>query len=253
MKVREHIVSTLKKHKMHMTLIDPAKQPPTVAGEIARKAKIAGTDAIMVGGSTGITQENLDATVDAIKASCSLPVIYFPSGANAIAQRADAIYFMSMLNSRNVRNVTGEHWKGAPIIRKLGVEAISMGYVIVEPGMKVGEIGEADLVRRDDVNRAVGYAMATEMFGMDLLYLEAGSGAPEPVPTEMIRAVKKSVNIPVVVGGGITGASKAAEVARAGADIIVTGTLVENGAFEGTLEGVVHAVHEASLPVRSSA
>src|SRR5512136_986387 len=99
--VLEYITETLKKRKMHMTLIDPEKQDPKVSGEIAAKACRAGTDAIMVGGSTGVTQENLDKTVEHIKNNCKLPVIYFPSGANAIARKCDAIYFMSMLNSKN--------------------------------------------------------------------------------------------------------------------------------------------------------
>ena len=244
MKVREYINEALKKHKIHMTLIDPAKQPPIASGTIARTAGKVGSDAIMVGGSTGITQENLDQTVEHIKRGCKLPVIYFPSGANAIAQNADAIYFMSMLNSRNVKNITGEHWRGAPIIRRLGLESISMGYVIIEPGMKVGEVGEADLVKRDDVARAVGYGIATELFGMELLYLEAGSGAPEPVPYEMIKAVRESIDIPLIVGGGITSPEKAAGVARAGADIVVTGTLVEDGDFGPKLRAVVDAVHK---------
>jgi phosphoglycerol geranylgeranyltransferase len=93
MKVRKFIDDTLKQRKMHMTLLDPAKQPVSVAGDIAESAAAAGTDAVMVGGSTGVTQENLDMTVDEIKNRCSLPVIYFPSGANAIAQRCDAIYW----------------------------------------------------------------------------------------------------------------------------------------------------------------
>jgi len=245
LKVKQYIIDTLEKHRLHMTLIDPAKQAPAASGQIARAANKAGSDAIMVGGSTGITQENLDRTVERIKKGCSLPVIYFPSGANAIARHADAIYFMSMLNSRNVKNITGEHWKGAPVIRKLGVETISMGYVIVEPGMKVGEVGEADLVRRDDISRAVGYGIATELFGMDLLYLEAGSGAPEPVPERMIKAVRKSIGIPLVVGGGIVSGDKAKAVARAGADIVVTGTLVEDGDFEPKLSAVIEAVHKA--------
>ena len=245
MKVREYIAETLKKRKMHMTLIDPAKQDPKVSGEIALKAARAGTDAIMVGGSTGITQENLDSTVEEIKKKTKLPVIYFPSGANAIARKSDAIYFMSMLNSRNVRNITGEHAKGAPIIKKLGIEPISMGYVIVEPGMKVGEVGEADLVKRDDMETLIGYAITTEFFGMDLLYLEAGSGAPEPVPSSMIEAVRESVELPIVVGGGIVTEKQAAAVAASGADIVVTGTLVENGEFESRLRKIVRAVHGA--------
>lgn len=243
MKVREYIHETLRKHKMHMTLIDPAKQAPSASGSIALKACRAGTDAIMVGGSTGVTSENLDETISQIKSRVTLPVIYFPSGANAISKRCDAIYFMSMLNSRNVRNITGEHAKGAPIIKKLKIEPISMGYVIVEPGMKVAEVGEADCVRRGDSETLVGYALTTELFGMDLLYLEAGSGAPDPVPPEMIRAVRECVKIPILVGGGIVTPDQAREVAAAGADIVVTGTLVENGEFESMLREIVTTVH----------
>ena len=239
----EYLLDTLERQKMHMTLIDPAKQPPEHAADVAGKACGMGTDAIMVGGSTGITQENLDQTVDRIKEACSLPLIYFPSGANAIAQRCDAIYFMSMLNSKNVRNITGEHWKGAPVIRELGIETISMGYIIVEPGMKVGEVGEADLIPRGDVDRAVGYAIAAEMLGMRLVYLEAGSGASEPVPVEMIRSVKANLGVPLIVGGGVTSSEKAAAVAAAGADIVVTGTLVEGGDLDSRLSGVIDAIH----------
>jgi len=245
LKVRDYILETIRKHKMHMTLIDPAKQDPAVSGEIAEKACRAGTDAIMVGGSTGITQENLDATVAAIKGKCKLPVIYFPSGANAISRGCDAIYFMSFLNSRNVRNITGEHAKGAPIIKKLGIEPISMGYVVIEPGMKVGEIGEAELVKRGDVRTLIGYALTTEFFGMDLLYLEAGSGAPEPVPADMIQAARESVEIPIVVGGGIVTAEQAGRAAAAGGDVIVTGTLIENGGFEQRLREIVETVHRS--------
>lgn len=243
MKVWNLIQETLQSRKMHMTLIDPAKQELVVAGDISKAAETAGTDAIMVGGSTGVTQENLDGTVDEIKKRCSLPVIYFPSGANAIARSCDAIYFMSMLNSTNVRNLTGEHWRGAPIIKQLGLETISMGYVVVEPGMKVGEVGEADVVKRDDLARAVGYALTAEFFGMALVYLEAGSGAPAPVPPEMVYEVRKNVRIPLVVGGGIVNSENARSLAIAGADIVVTGTLIENGDFEDLLRDIVSAVH----------
>lgn len=249
MKVWNHIEETLRTRKMHMTLVDPAKQDISVAGRIAGTAEAAGTDAIMVGGSTGVTQTNLDHTVDEIKRTCSLPVICFPSGANAISKTCDAIYFMSMLNSRNVRNLTGEHWRAAPIIRSIGLEAISMGYIVVEPGMKVGEVGEADVVLRDDAGRAAGYAMAAEFFGMSLVYLEAGSGAPSPVPADMVREVRKSVRIPLVVGGGIVAPDQARSLASAGADIIVTGTLIENGDYEMPLKEIVEATHSSkTLP-----
>jgi phosphoglycerol geranylgeranyltransferase len=118
-----------------------------------------------------------------------------------------------------------------------------MGYVIVEPGMKVGEIGEAELVKRNDISSIIGYALTTEFFGMDLLYLEAGSGAPEPVPLAMVRAARESIDLPIVLGGGIVTPEQAEKLAAAGADIIVTGTLVENGDFENQLKKIVDTVH----------
>ncbi|MDH3366186.1 MAG: geranylgeranylglyceryl phosphate synthase family protein, partial [Thermoplasmata archaeon] len=142
-----------------------------------------------------------------------------------------------------------EQWKGAPLIKRLGIEPISMGYIIVEPGMKVGEVGEADLIRRDDPDRAVGYAIAAEFFGMALVYLEAGSGAPQPVPEDMVRSVRENVSIPLVVGGGITDPKAASRLCWSGADIVVTGTLVENGDFMAPLKEMVAAIH--SLEARS--
>lgn len=243
MKVIEYILSTLKKQKMHMTLLDPARQTAARSAEIADIADRLGTNAFMVGGSTGVTQENLDETVKKIKSAApSKPVIYFPAGARAISRFCDAIYFMSLLNSRNVKNVAGEQVAAAPAIKKLGIEPIPMGYVIVEPGMKVGEVGDVQLLRRDDIETARAYAIATENFGMKLLYLEAGSGADKPVPADMVRAVKEEINIPLVVGGGIRDGSIASSLVDAGADIIVTGTLVEKENFETKLSEILDAI-----------
>jgi phosphoglycerol geranylgeranyltransferase len=242
MKVKDYIMDSMAKGALHMTLIDPASQSPEKSGEIARIAEDVGTDAIMVGGSTGVTQENLDKTILAIKEKVAIPVIYFPSGAHAISPHADAIYFMSILNSRNVRNVIREQVIGAPIVKKLGLEPISMGYLIIEPGMKVGEVGDAELIQRNDSKSAVAYGLAAEYLGMDLVYLEAGSGAPEPVPTEMITAMRAQLSVPLVVGGGIRHHTTASAVRKAGANIVVTGTVVENGEFRKSLESIVKAV-----------
>ena len=241
MKVKDYIYENVKKGTMHMTLLDPAKQSPDRAAEMAAVAQEMGTDAIMVGGSTDVTQENLDATIKAIKNKCSLPVIYFPSGAHAISRHADAMYFMSMLNSVNVNHVIGEQVKGAPIVKMLGIEPLSMGYIIVEPGMKVGEVGMARPIPRADPKIAVAYALATEYMGMNLVYLEAGSGAPEPVPYEMIAAVKKNVRIPLIIGGGIRDAATAEKVRLAGADVVVTGTVVENSDLDESLRKLIRA------------
>ncbi|MBR4217112.1 MAG: geranylgeranylglyceryl phosphate synthase family protein, partial [Candidatus Methanomethylophilaceae archaeon] len=129
----------------------------------------------------------------------------------------------------------------APYLKKLGIETISMGYVIVEPGMKVGEVGNAKVVKRDEIDLAVAYGLAAEMYGMSLFYLEAGSGADRPVPPEMIRAVKKAISIPLIVGGGIRTPEAAAAAREAGADVIVTGTLLERCDDGEYLKSVVKA------------
>ena len=241
MNVKKYIMDRISKGTMHLTLLDPGKQSAEEAAVIAKRATDSGTDAIMIGGSTNITQENLDATAKAIREVCNLPAIYFPSGAHAISGHCDAIFFMSMVNSTDIKMVIGEQVSGSLITRKLNLEPISMGYIIVEPGMKVGEVGRADPIRHDDLQSAMSYALACEYLGMSFVYLEAGSGADRPVPPEMIRAVKDILSVPLIVGGGIR-TPAAAETARlAGANAIVTGTFVERCSDYSELENVIRA------------
>lgn len=227
MNITQELKKKIKNKKLHFALLDPDKQDPKTAGEIAKTAEEAGSSAIMVGGSTLLSQKQVDETVKAIKDNSKLPVILFPSGAKFLSKYADAVFFMSLLNSRNLDYVIREHVKGAPFVKVTGIEPISMGYVIVEPGMTAGKMGEVDLIKKDDIHTAVGYALAAQYLGMDFFYLEAGSGAPTPVSNEMISAVKKNIDIPLVVGGGIRDAETAKEKARAGADVVVTGTTLE--------------------------
>ncbi len=242
MKVLDYLTLRLKEGKLHMTLLDPDKAAEQGLGELAATATDLGTDAIMIGGSTGVSQEDLDRQVEEVKTSTPLPVILFPANAGAISPHADAIYFMSLLNSRRVQHVVREQQRAAQAIHDMGLETLAMGYVIVEPGMKVGEVGHADLVRRDAPEEAVKYALTAEFFGMDFFYLEAGSGAPAPVPAEMIRAVKRESHLPLLVGGGIRGSDAAREVAKAGADVIVTGTVVERPNGKAFLRDIIKAV-----------
>jgi len=242
MNVMEIICNKLETQKLHMTLLDPDDQEPSVAARIASEAVAVGTDAIMLGGSTGVTQEILDETVIAIKSSVDIPVILFPTEAKAISLMADAIYFMSLLNSRNPKFLLGEQMKAAALIKKSGLEPISMGYIIVEPGMRAGMVGEAELIRRDDMKTAIGYSVAGELLGMKLIYLEAGSGAPEPVPSALIQGVRKAIDIPLIVGGGIRSPEQASAAIKAGADIIVTGTIVEEEGITEKFRNIVKAI-----------
>ena len=227
MTICDDIIEKLKKNPLHFSLLDPDKQSPEKAGQIAKNAEKAGSSAIMVGGSTLLSQEQVDATCKAIKKQSKLPVILFPSGAKFLSPYADALFFMSLLNSRNLGYVIREHVDGAFFVKKSGVEPISMGYVIVEPGMTVGRMGEVDLIKRDDIETAVGYALSAQYLGMHFFYLEAGSGAPDPIPDEMIKEVKKNIDIPLLVGGGIRDVKTVKQKVKAGADIIVTGTAIE--------------------------
>lgn len=243
MKVLERIRHIRSERRVHLTLLDPDKQSPEQAGRIARIAAEAGSDAIMVGGSSTLPRDEVNQTVLEIKAAADLPVILFPSGAEAVAPAADAIFFMSLLNSRLPRFLIREQKQAAPFLRQAGIEPIPMGYLVIEPGMRVGEVGEADLVGRDEVDEAVRYAMAAENFGMAVVYLEAGSGAPKPIPTRMVAAVREAVSMLVCVGGGIRSAKQAAEIATAGADMIVTGTLVERETdVRQALESIIAAI-----------
>ncbi len=225
--IGDYIVDAVNRKKIHFSLLDPDKQSPKRAGKIAEEVTAVGSSAIMVGGSTLSNPEQVDKTVKAIKDNSDLPVILFPSGARFLSRFADAVFFMSLLNSRNLDFVIREHVKGSLMIQKFGIEPISMGYVIVEPGMTAGRVGEADLIKQDDIETAVGYALASEYLGMRLFYLEAGSGATQPVSDKMIEEIKKSVTIPLVVGGGIRDEITAKKKIQAGADVIVTGTALE--------------------------
>lgn len=227
MNVENYLRETLKNRKLHLTLIDPEEQSPQEALEIAQNAIKGGSDGIMLGGSTTDSGE-LDATAKILKETVSVPIILFPGNISGVSRYADAIFFMSLLNSTNPYWITGAQALGAPIVKKMGIETISMGYLVVEPGGTVGWVGDAKLVPRSKPDIAVAYALAAEFLGMKLLYLEAGSGAAEHIPEEMIVKVKKITDLMVIVGGGIRDGKTAAKIAKAGADIIVTGTVVEN-------------------------
>ena len=245
MSIAKDITTMRKKKRLHFSLIDPDKQDPKVAGELAKTAEESGSSAIMVGGSTLVSQKQVDETVKAIKKSSKLPVILFPSGSKFLSKYADAVFFMSLLNSRNLNYVIREHVKGAPFVKNTGIEPISMGYVIVEPGMTAGKVGEVDLVKQDDIETAVGYALAAQYLGMDFFYLEAGSGANLPIPDQMITAVKESIDIPLVVGGGIKDAITAGNKAKAGADVVVTGTkLEEEQNLKQALSDIIKSIEE---------
>ena len=243
MTVKNDILKNLRNKKIHFSLIDPDKQSPEIAGKLAKISEESGSTAIMIGGSTLTSQQQVDETVKSIKQNSNLPAILFPSGAKYLSQYADAVFFMSLLNSRNLNFVIREHVKGAYFIKKTKIEPISMGYVIVEPGMTAGRIGEVDLIKRNDIETAIGYALSAQYLGMDFFYLEAGSGAEITVSEDMIKEVKNNIDIPLIVGGGIRNLDTAKNIILAGADIVVTGTTLEKDEnLKKTLTDIIKAL-----------
>jgi phosphoglycerol geranylgeranyltransferase len=217
-----------KEGKVHLTLIDPASQTPEEAAEIVLAAVKGGTDAIMIGGSTGASGTLLDETVIKIKEKVSVPTILFPGSSAGLSKYADAVFFMSLLNSRDIGYIITNQVLGAPLVYMSDLEPISMAYLIVEPGGTVGWVGDAKLIPRQKPEIAVAYALAGKYLGMHYTYLEAGSGADNPIAPEMIGAVKHVLGKnKLIVGGGIRDAKTAKICTSAGADMIVTGTIVE--------------------------
>jgi phosphoglycerol geranylgeranyltransferase len=247
--VMKYIRKKRKSGPLHFTLIDPDKQAPAKAARLACEAEKAGSDAIMIGGSQAAQAIYQDDTIQEIKKRSGLPVILFPSSHAGISGYADAVFFMSLLNSRSTQYMMEEQVKGSVIISKYKLEALPMGYLIVESGNTTSAawVGDVRPIPREKPEFAVAYALAAKYFGMKFVYLEAGSGADHPVPNGMVSVVKKAVSngkngCYVIVGGGIRDEKSAREKAAAGADIIVTGTIGEKN--PEMLKRIIRAVEK---------
>ncbi|KPJ55922.1 hypothetical protein AMJ49_06075 [Parcubacteria bacterium DG_74_2] len=231
------------KGKLHFSLIDPDKQEPEKSGEIAGFCESCGTDAIMVGGSTIDFQKSQE-TTKAIKDAVNVPIILFPSSAEVINEFADYIFFMALMNSQKRKFLIEEQLKAVPLIKKFGLKPISMGYILINTSEKKTAVeqvsGNLDIIERGDIEKVLKYALTTQYFGMSCIYLEAGSGAEKSVSNKMIKAVKKETDIPLIVGGGIRDAATAREKIETGADVIVTGTIIERN--KEKLKEIINAI-----------
>jgi phosphoglycerol geranylgeranyltransferase len=228
-RVEKYLLGKIKTEgAIHITLVDPEKVKPPEASRVAENSKAGGTSAIMIGGSTFVSQNHLDDVVKVIKRTVKIPTILFPNNITGISRHADAIWFMSLLNSVDPYFLIGAQILGAPLVKKYGLEPISMGYIIVGDGGTAGVVGKAIPVPYNKPELAAAHALAGQYLGMHFIYLEGGSGAKNPVPPEMIRAVKHLINIPLIVGGGIRTKKQAFAAVSAGADIIVTGNIIES-------------------------
>jgi phosphoglycerol geranylgeranyltransferase len=246
-RIEQHLVDSIREHgAIHLTLLDPEKVARSTARALAKAIDKSGSSGIMVGGSTAVSVYHIDEMISIMKRQTKLPIILFPNDIAGISREADAIFFMSLMNSMNPYYITHAQALGAPLVKRYGLEPIPMGYVIVgDKGAAAAFVGQVNPIPFDKPSLAVIYGMAAQFMGKRFFYLEAGSGVERPISPEMVRAVNENIEIPLVVGGGIRSAKVARQVVKAGARIIVTGTLVEKASPE-ILRRVVRSIKGAA-------
>lgn len=227
-----------------MLLIDPDKKPQTDYLSTAEAAADCGVDAILVGTSFTL-HSDFGQAVKNIKNATTLPVIIFPGSFAQITPDADAILFTSLISGRNPAYLIDEQVKGAPLVKRFGLETIPTGYMLVESGplTSVQYLSGSMPIPREKNDIACAHALAAQYLGMKLVYLEAGSGAAQPVPIDMINAVSSYVDIPVVVGGGLCTPDDCAARIEAGASFIVVGNHIENSGNFSQLRELTAATH----------
>ena len=213
--------------KRFALLVDPDKYDDTSLDELIIHINQDPPDLLLVGGS--LVFKPIDISITALKLGTHLPVFIFPGNVIQLSDRADGILFLSMISGRNSEFLIGNHVLAAPHLNRSGIEVIPTGYMIIENGKStsVEYMSNTRPIPAKKPEIAVATAMAGEMLGMKAIYLEAGSGAARPVGLDMIRAIRRKISLPMIVGGGITSADSAREVYDAGADMIVVGTALE--------------------------
>lgn len=210
-------------------LIDPDKVEDIASlTGLLNLAKECYVDYFFVGGSL-ITQQNLDKVIKAIKSSSTIPTVLFPGSNMHLDLSADGILFLSLISGRNPDLLIGQHVVAAPILKNSGIEILPTGYMLInsERTSAVSYMSNTSPIPPDKYSIAASTAMAGEMLGLKLIFIDAGSGAKDAITPKMIQQVKRSVNVPVIVGGGINSASKAKASLEAGADVIVIGNAAE--------------------------
>lgn len=227
-------------------LVDPDKVDEKKADDLCRKAIEAKVDYILVGGSLVVTN-HLDEVVSRIKQNCHIPVILFPGSPSQLTRHADALLYLSLISGRNPELLIGQHVISAAAVRQSGLEIISTGYMVIDGGAPttVSYISNASPIPADKYEIAVCTAMAGEMLGQKLIYMDAGSGAKKPIHEDMISAVAKHISIPVIVGGGITDPEKAYLNCKSGADLIVVGNAIEKDL--SLIQEMSSAIHQTSV------
>jgi len=232
--------------KSFAVLIDPDKTDSAKTDQLVLLATEAKVDYLFVGGSLVIAN-NLDECIRQIKVSCNIPVILFPGSPSQVSKYADALLYLSLISGRNPELLIGQHVISAPFVKQSGLEIMPTGYMVIDGGAPttVSYISNASPIPADKNEIAMCTAMAGEMLGMKLIYMDAGSGAKRAITENMIEKVATHIEAPLIVGGGITDPEKAYRNCKAGADIIVVGNAIEKN--PGLIKEMSNAIH--SVPV----
>jgi putative glycerol-1-phosphate prenyltransferase len=232
--------------KSFAVLIDPDKVNDANMDQLIQLSVDAKVDYFLVGGSLVISNY-LDECIQVIKKNCSIPVVLFPGSPSQVSPFADGLLYLSLISGRNPELLIGQHVVSAPIVRKSGLEIMSTGYMVIDGGAPttVSYISNATPLPSDKNEIAMCTAMAGEMLGMKLIYMDAGSGARRAISETMIEKVASCIDVPMIVGGGITHPEKAYLNCKAGADVIVVGNAIEKDPM--LVKEIAAAVH--SVPV----
>ncbi|GAA4408158.1 geranylgeranylglyceryl/heptaprenylglyceryl phosphate synthase [Nibrella viscosa] len=235
--------------KAYAVLLDPDKVEQDSFIELLTRTRQYNVDFFLVGGSL-ITNYAHRRLIDTIRQHTQTPTILFPGNCLHIEPGADGILLLSLISGRNPEFLIGQHVIAAPLLKSSGLEILPTGYMLVDSGAQttVSYISNTTPLPHDKPSVAACTAMAGEMLGLKLIYLDAGSGARRPVSPQMIAAVRQAVDIPIIVGGGINTAEKAHAALQAGADLIVVGNAIEQDPdFLPELATVVHAYNQVAV------
>ena len=244
MKTYSHILGSKKQNrKLFSVLIDPDKQDENSLFKTIKTAESAKVDFFFLGGSL-LTYDNLNECIVNIKKITKIPIILFPGNTMQINHKADGILFLSLISGRNAEMLIGKQVISAPILKRSSLEVMSTGYMLVDGGKQttVSYISNTTPIPSNKPAISACTAIAGEMLGLKLIFMDAGSGAENPVSLKMIKMVSKSINIPLIIGGGIKSADQARKSCEAGADIIVVGNAIEKKS--DLIKQISYAVHD---------
>ena len=243
MNIYNHIIKSKKAgKKLFALLVDPDKQDANTLISTIEKAKLAKPDFFFVGGSL-LTNDSLDSCIHTIKSNCDIPVVLFPGNAMQVNDKADGILFLSLISGRNADMLIGKQVITAPILKQSSLEVLPTGYMLIDSGKPTTASYMSNTIPIPADKNAVAActAMAGEMLGLKLIFMDGGSGAQNPISEKMIATVRQAVDCPIIIGGGISNGKKATTNCKAGADIIVVGNAIEKD--ENLISEIANAIH----------